>query len=757
MPAHGHLSDSMHLTVATSFATWPPNCGAALRNFHLYRNIARRHPTEIIALVKQESGNLDSEIAPHLVERRFVISPRHLEEELKICAKANGRHVGDFAVARLHPLTPRFGAALRHSCVTADVVVASHPHLFRPLRAMSSKPLVYEAPDVEIDLKTAHLPDTLDGRRLLQQIARTEALCLAEADLVLACNQRDRDRFVDVYGTPHNKILIAPNGCDAEHIPFISWQQRLQARGSGERPWSEQPDHRLTGIFLASLGGPNDESADFIVELASAITDVHFVIAGSVGRHVRDKRLPPNLTVETDISDARKLELLAGCDVGLNPVLAGSGDNLKVGEYACSGLQIVTTPFGARGFPAEVLDLCSVRELSAFAECLRGLQNDDNHQALGERTKRVRHWFERHRSWARIGDSCADAIVQLGGLSRKARYPKAGLVSVLIPMRNASPWIGECLASIQAQSYRDLEIIVTDDGSADGSGRIVAAAAVHDRRIRLVHHAYSSNEGVSRSIELALQHSCGDFVALCDADDIWMRDKLALQMSALNRHPQVVLCHTLCEVFGDVADRFLSDTQAHFDQAPENPCYHLLEQPEGLAMMHILTSSVLARSSALRSLPFAGSQAYQSEDHLICIMLAMRGPFLLIKERLTRYRLHKQGYTSRVLTNIFQDLYSRLEMLLILYSRVSETQLKQRIRAQIDGTLWHLECNYADDAPDCIPRLSEGDTGLWVHTQDGGALSAGTTSRTLGAAAKARSLSQSILRVMDRFWSHYRQ
>jgi glycosyltransferase involved in cell wall biosynthesis len=743
----------MQLTVATSFATWPPNSGAALRNFHLYSNIARRHPTEIIALVKQESGDLDREIASQLVERRITISPRHLQEELKICAKANGCHVGDFAVARLHPLTPRFGVALRHSCANADIVVASHPHLFRPLRAMTTKPLIYEAPDVEVDLKTAHLPDTLDGRRLIQQIARTEALCLAEADLVLACNERDRDRFVEVYGTAADKILIAPNGCDAEHIPFISWEQRLQTRSRGNRPWSAEADPRLTGIFLASLGGPNDDGADFIVELASTVPDIHFVIAGTVARHLRAKPLPANVTVESDISDERKLALLAGCDVGLNPVLAGSGDNIKVGEYACSGLHIVTTPFGARGLPADVLDLCSVRELAEFAECLRSLQSDDKAQGVGERTRRVRRWFEQHRSWARIGDACADAIVRLGRPSRKAHYPKPGLVSVLIPMRNASPWVGECLASIQGQSYQDLEIVVTDDGSTDNSAEIVVAAAAQDPRIRLVHHAYSRNEGVSRSLELALQYSRGDFVALCDADDIWMRDKLALQMAALSRHPQVVLCHTLCEVFGDVADRFLFDTQAHFDQVPQNPCYDLLEQPEGLAMMHILTSSVLARSSVLRSLPFAGSQAYQSEDHLICVMLAMRGPFVVIKERLTRYRLHKQGYTSRVLTNIFQDLYSRLEMLLILYSRVSETELKQRIRAQIDGTLWHLECNYADDAPDCIPRLSDADPVAWTPTQHSSALAG----RSLDAAGNRRSWSQGMLSLVNRFRSPRRQ
>ena len=66
---------------------------------------------------------------------------------------------------------------------------------------------------------------------------------------------------------------------------------------------------------------------------------------------------------------------------------------------------------------------------------------------------------------------------------------------------------------------------------------------------------------------------------------------------------------------------------------------------------------------------------------------------------LVKYRLHTRSYTSRVLTNLLRDIYSRLEMLLILVGRVPDETSRQRVREQIEATLWLLETAYADDAP----------------------------------------------------------
>lgn len=695
----------MRATVATTFETWPARSGASLRNLHLYRAIARRLPIDIVALSKQEAGEWDGEIAPGLHERRITISDAHLAEELKVCERADGRPVGDFAAAQLWPLTPRYTLALRRSCARSDLLIASHSHLFRALRACSDKPLVYEAPDVEIDLKRAHLPGTLDGRTLLQRVSRTEALCLAEAELVLATNTRDRDRFIQAYGVPADKILIAPNGTDVEGIPFTPWSARKMARRARAMPWSPDSRRKTACLFLASWSGPNNDAADFILDLAARMPDVRFIFGGSIGHHLADRPKPANVTVWTDMSDAKKLKLLAAADIALNPVVDGSGDNIKLIEYGASGPQIVSTPFGVRGYPDDFVSAIHVRELADFESTIRALQQEGDQQGLAKRSQSIRQWLETHRDWNRIGDDVADALEVVARAGSRRSVADDRLVSVLVPMKDAGPWIEACLASILAQTHRTIEVIVIDDGSEDDSRARVMAAAEADPRVRLVHHLEGGNLGVNLSLELGLQHATGRYIAFCDADDLWAPTKLEAQLGVLEDQPDAVLCHTATEVFGDVPPALIADTQAHFDRQPSSHLYHLLEEADGLAMMRVMNSSVLIRGDALRRTPFGAAQVYQSEDHLIMVLLSALGPFAYLDQPLTRYRLHAASYTSRTLTRVASDLFSRMEMLMVLITRVEDDDWVARIQGQIDATLWLMKTYYADEAPDRSARV----------------------------------------------------
>lgn len=695
----------MRITVATTFETWPAMSGASLRNFHLYKAIARRNPVSIVALSKKSAGEWDAEIAPGLHEQRISISDDHLNEELKVCALADGRPVGDFAAALLWPLTPRFELALRRSCKNADILVASHPYLFRALRACSAKPLVYEAPDVEIDLKRSHLPHTLDGLQLLNNIARNEALCLAEAELVLAVNERDRNQFIEAYGVSPDKIVIARNGADVEGIPFQPWNARKMARRSRAMPWHPDSRRKTTCLFLASWGGPNDEAAEYVVDLAKRMPDVRFIIAGSIVHHLADHSVSANVTLWPDISEAKKLKLLKSADIALNPVLGGSGDNIKIAEYGCAGPVILTTPFGVRGYPPEVSSAMLVRDLDQFEAAIREVECQTDHGEIAMRTSAVRRWLEANRGWSHVGEDVGEALREVALKGTRRSRADGQLVSVLVPMKNAAPWIDDCLASILAQSHTKLEVVVVDDGSTDGSRAQVLDVAARDPRVRLVHHLEGANCGVNRSLELGLQHATGPYVALCDADDLWLATKLERQLAVLDDQPDAVMCHTATEVFGDVSQRLIDDAQAHFGRRPSAPTYRLLDEPDGLAMMRILNSGTLIRAAPFRRTPFGANQAYQSEDHLIMIMLSASGLFAYLDEPLVRYRLHHDSYTSRTLTRINTDLFSRLEMLLVLITRVEDSEWVAKIQAQIDATLWLMKTHYQGEAPDLSAKL----------------------------------------------------
>ncbi|MGR4846234.1 glycosyltransferase family 2 protein [Rhizobium sp. LARHSG275] len=115
---------------------------------------------------------------------------------------------------------------------------------------------------------------------------------------------------------------------------------------------------------------------------------------------------------------------------------------------------------------------------------------------------------------------------------KDVRHVTQPLVSVVIPAFNASRYIERTLRSAGRQTYRNLEIIVVNDGSTDDTAKMVEQVALEDSRIRLLSTA---NRGVAAARNTGIQASSGRFLAFLDADDLWHQTKIEKQVNALNR------------------------------------------------------------------------------------------------------------------------------------------------------------------------------------------------------------------------------
>ena len=111
----------------------------------------------------------------------------------------------------------------------------------------------------------------------------------------------------------------------------------------------------------------------------------------------------------------------------------------------------------------------------------------------------------------------------------------APLVSVVIPAYNAAATLGECIASVLAQGYPAIEIVVVDDGSQDATATVVAGFG---DRVRYVHQP---NGGLAVARNTGHQAAKGSLIAWLDADDVCLPDRIALQAEYLTRHPAVGL------------------------------------------------------------------------------------------------------------------------------------------------------------------------------------------------------------------------
>lgn len=116
-------------------------------------------------------------------------------------------------------------------------------------------------------------------------------------------------------------------------------------------------------------------------------------------------------------------------------------------------------------------------------------------------------------------------------------------VSVVIPCFNAERYVAATLKAVQAQSGAELEIIVVDDGSTDGSAALIEREFPEVRMLRL------ANGGVAAARNAGIDVATGEWVAFCDADDIWLPGKLAAQFEAMTAHAGCRMSYTAWHVW----------------------------------------------------------------------------------------------------------------------------------------------------------------------------------------------------------------
>ncbi len=107
--------------------------------------------------------------------------------------------------------------------------------------------------------------------------------------------------------------------------------------------------------------------------------------------------------------------------------------------------------------------------------------------------------------------------------------------SVIMPVYNHAAYVADAIRSVQDQTLTDWELIAVDDGSTDGSGRIVDALAERDERITSIHQA---NAGPAAARNAALTHARADWLTYIDSDDLWYPHALANYADYIKGHPQ---------------------------------------------------------------------------------------------------------------------------------------------------------------------------------------------------------------------------
>ena len=103
------------------------------------------------------------------------------------------------------------------------------------------------------------------------------------------------------------------------------------------------------------------------------------------------------------------------------------------------------------------------------------------------------------------------------------------LVSIITPSWNVAPLIGETIASVQSQTFRDWELLIADDCSTDQTAAVVEGHAASDPRIKLIRQPRNGGPALAR--QAAIEQAQGRFIAFLDSDDLWLPAKLERQIA----------------------------------------------------------------------------------------------------------------------------------------------------------------------------------------------------------------------------------
>lgn len=211
--------------------------------------------------------------------------------------------------------------------------------------------------------------------------------------------------------------------------------------------------------------------------------------------------------------------------------------------------------------------------------------------------------------------------------------PPGPLVSAIIPAYNAERTLAETLASVAAQTYAALEILIVDDGSTDSTAAIAQAFCASDARARLIRQP---NSGVAMARNAAIAQCAGAFVAPIDADDLWHPDYLSLLVAkAMATRPTpgfVYAWHRRIDEVGDIIHSGLADSA------------------EGSALQRMGFRNLVGNGSAslISRAAWAEAGGYDprlraegaegTEDILLLLAIAARHPIASVPAFLVGYR-----------------------------------------------------------------------------------------------------------------------
>ncbi|WP_165730497.1 glycosyltransferase family A protein [Polaribacter sp. 20A6] len=234
-------------------------------------------------------------------------------------------------------------------------------------------------------------------------------------------------------------------------------------------------------------------------------------------------------------------------------------------------------------------------------------------------------------------------------------------VSVVMPVYNCEDYIKEAVISILNQTFTNFEFIIVDDCSSDRSFEYLES--FKDERIKLYRNSH--NLGISKTLNFAIKHSKGKYIARMDSDDISLPTRLEEQFNFLKSNQDYILCGASFKIIGQ----------------QEEVCFPENHEAIKLGLLNrncILHPSVMIKKSVLLELEtIYNFNMEPAEDYDLWVRLINKGRYYNLNKILVHYRVHEQQITKKnEVKRIDKAFEVRLRLLQNLNCNLSEQEKK---------------------------------------------------------------------------------
>ena len=379
--------------------------GGATRTRGLCRGLAETSQIIFLAFANDQKPRRrvseDGRILSLLVDKL----PQHLAEH-ELHNSLHWVSTADIVSYRHAAQNSRLMALFRCAASCSAAIICEHPYMVGLPRAYGVE-FIYSSQNIEIALKSEGLRDHPLREQLLPLVREAESFACSASTFIVAVSKGDATSLGATYRSTA-PIMVVPNGAEG---PAIGENGEAAPGPEGGRP---------VAIFIGSVHGPNYEAARWIAtDLATALPQFDFAFVGSIASSLTGP-MPSNVKLIGEVSSIEKTRHLGEARVALNPMMSGSGSNVKMADYLQHGVPVLTTAFGARGYEWVPSTDALVTELEAFRDELCNLMQSKTSSEQAREARKAN--YASKLSMDAGGQRLAQLIDEHGGARKRALY-----------------------------------------------------------------------------------------------------------------------------------------------------------------------------------------------------------------------------------------------------------------------------------------------------------------------------------------------